>query len=183
MILSKEKNNKAFEALSKTHGYTNRMSVPHIEKIVVSTGTGKKRDKKQSEIIADRLALITGQKPAPRAAKQSVASFKVREGEPIGFQVTLRGTRMYDFLDRFIHIALPRTRDFRGLPTSSIDNVGNVTIGIREHTIFPETVDEDLRNVFGLAVTIVTTAKTHDEAQAFLRHLGMPFRVDVEAKR
>ncbi len=183
MILSKEKQNTAFEALSETFGYKNRMSAPRIEKIVVSTGTGKRRDKKQNEIIANRLALITGAKPAERVAKQSVASFKVREGEPIGFQVTLRGARMYDFLDRFIHIALPRTRDFRGLSAKAIDDMGNVTIGIREHTIFPETVDEDLRNVFGLAITIVTTAKARDESEAFLRHIGIPFRIDGASKR
>ncbi len=183
MILSKEKQNTAFEALSETFGYKNRMSAPRIEKIVVSTGTGKRRDKKQNEIIANRLALITGAKPAERVAKQSVASFKVREGEPIGFQVTLRGARMYDFLDRFIHIALPRTRDFRGLSAKAIDDMGNVTIGIREHTIFPETVDEDLRNVFGLAITIVTTAKARDESEAFLRHIGIPFRIDGTSKR
>lgn len=182
-MLTKEKQNTAFDALSETFGYSSRMSAPRIEKVVISTGTGKRRDKKQNEIISNRLATITGQKPSVRPAKQSVASFKVREGEPVGLQVTLRGSRMYDFIDKFIHIALPRTRDFRGLSTSAIDDMGNVTFGIKEHTIFPEVEDEDLRNVFGLAITIVTTAKTRKESEAFLRHIGIPFRVDAAPKR
>ena len=106
----------------------------------------------------------------------------MREGDTVGLQVTLRGPRMYDFLDKLIHIALPRTRDFRGLPILAIDDMGNLTIGIREHTIFPETSDEDLKDVFGLAVTIVTTAKDKKEAEAFFRHLGLPL-VDRGSKR
>ena len=106
---------------------------------------------------------------------RSIASFKVRQGDPVGFQVTLHGTRMSDFLDRLINIALPRTKDFRGVPASAIDAMGNYTLGIREHIIFPETADEDLKDVFGFAVTVVTTAKTKDEAMAFFEHLGFPF--------
>jgi large subunit ribosomal protein L5 len=158
------------------------MQSPRIEKVIVSSGVGKKRDKKQLELIEDRLARITGQKPAPRAAKISIASFKVRAGDTVGLQVTLRGARMFDFLDKLIHIALPRTRDFRGVPAKAIDDMGNLTIGIREHTIFPETSDEDLKDVFGLAITIVTTAKTHVEAEAFFRHIGMPLIVDSGVK-
>ncbi len=183
MILSKEKQQTTFEALSDTFGYKSRMAAPRVTKVIVSTGTGKKREAKQLELIADRLARITGQKPSPRKAKQSVASFKVREGDQVGFMVTLRGARMFDFLDKLIHIALPRTRDFRGIPKTAIDDVGNITIGIREHTIFPETADEDLRDSFGFAVTIVTTAKGREEAEAFLRHLGLPLRVDGSTKR
>lgn len=182
-MLTKERQQTAFEALSENFGYTSRMAAPRIEKVVVSSGTGKKRDAKQVELIADRLAKITGQKPATRAAKQSIASFKVREGDPVGLQVTLRGARMFDFLDKLIHIALPRTRDFRGLPATAIDTMGNMTLGIREHTIFPEVADEDLKDVFGLAITITTTAKDRAEAEAFLRHIGMPFRVDGASKR
>jgi len=152
------------------------MQGPRIQKVIVSSGVGKKRDKKQLELIEDRLAKITGQKPAPRSARASIASFKVREGDTVGLQVTLRGARMYDFLDKLIHIALPRTRDFRGLSPKAIDDMGNLTIGIREHTIFPETSDEDLKDVFGLAITIVTSAKTRAEAEAFFRHLGLPLR-------
>ena len=152
-------------------------------KVVVSSGVGKKRDKKQIEIIEDRIAKITGQKPSARPAKISIASFKVREGDTVGLQVTLRGARMYDFIDKLIHIALPRTRDFRGLKATAIDDMGNITVGIKENTIFPETSDEDLKDVFGFAVTIVTTAKSKAEAEAFFRHIGMPLIVDSEAKR
>jgi len=183
MILSKQKQQTSFEALSETFGYTSRMQAPRVTKVVISSGTGKKRDAKQVALIADRLAQITGQKTASRVAKQSVASFKVREGDPIGLQVTLHGARMFDFLDKLIHIALPRTRDFRGIPVTAIDEMGNITVSIREHTIFPETADEDMRNIFGFAITIVTTAKTHAEAEAFLRHLGLPLRVDEAVKR
>ena len=134
------------------------------------------KDKKKIELIQDRLAKITGQKTAPRGAKKSVAAFKIREGDTIGYQVTLRGKRMYDFLDRLLHIALPRARDFRGLSRESVDLMGNVTIGIREHTIFPETGDEDIKDVFGFAITVVTTANNKKDALAFLEHLGFPFK-------
>jgi large subunit ribosomal protein L5 len=127
-------------------------------------------------LIQDRIARITGQKAAPRGAKKSVASFKVREGDVVGYQITLRGERMRDFLDKLIHIAFPRTRDFRGISPTSIDEIGNITIGIKEHTIFPETSDEDQRDVFGLSVTIVTTAKSRAEAEAYLRHIGLPLK-------
>jgi large subunit ribosomal protein L5 len=126
---------------------------------------------------------ITGQKPAPRAAKISIASFKVREGETVGLQVTLRGARMYDFVDKLIHIAIPRTRDFRGLKATAIDDMGNLTIGIKEHTIFPETSDEDIKDVFGLAITIVTNCKTKPEAEEFFRHIGIPLRTTEEKKK
>ena len=147
-----------------------------IRKVVISTGTGKIKDKKKIDVIEDRLAKITGQKAAPRGAKKSIASFKVRQGDVVGYQVTLRGSRMYDFLDKLIHISLPRTRDFRGLDAKAIDSLGNMTIGIKEHTIFPETADEDLKDVFGLAITIVTTAKNKKEAEAFFRHIGVPLK-------
>ena len=183
MSITKQKQQTAYAALQAAFGYTSPMQSPRIEKIIVSTGVGKKRDKKQLELIEDRLAKITGQKPSQRAARISIASFKVRAGDTVGLQVTLRGARMYDFLDKLIHIALPRTRDFRGLAASAIDAMGNLTIGIKEHTIFPETSDEDLKDVFGLAITIVTTASTKAEAEAFLRHLGLPLIVDSGVKR
>ncbi len=182
-ITTKQKQESAYEALKDTFGYTSPMQGPRLKKIVVSTGVGKKRDKKQLELIADRLMQLTGQKPALRPARISIASFKVREGDPVGMQVTLRGARMYDFIDKVIHIALPRTRDFRGLSTKSIDAVGNFTIGVRDNTIFPETSEEDLKDVFGLAITIVTTAKSKAEAEAFFRFIGMPLIVDEAAKR
>lgn len=169
-----EKIRAAFDALKGVAGYTNHMQAPRIEKVVVGVGVGRVGDKAQRELIQDRLARITGQKPIVRGAKKSIASFKLREGDIVGYQVTLRGTRMYHFLDKLIHVALPRTRDFRGLKVSSTDEMGNYTLGIKEHTIFPEASDEDLRNVFGLGVTIVTTARTKEEAIALLRHIGMP---------
>lgn len=165
-----------FNALKDTFGYTNVMQSPRIEKVVVSVGTGRVQDKQREALIRDRLATITGQKPSPRPAKQSIASFKLREGEIIGYQITLRGTRMQHFLDKLINIAIPQTRDFRGLKTTAIDEMGNITIGIKEHTIFPECSDEEIKDVFSLAITIVTTAKTPAEAEAFLRHIGLPLK-------
>ena len=181
-MMTKARQQTAYEALAESFGYTSRMQAPRVLKVVVSSGVGKKRDQKQIALVTERLARITGQQPSPRAAKQSIASFKVRQGDTVGLQVTLRGSRMYDFLDKLIHIALPRTRDFRGLNPSAIDDMGNLTIGIREHTIFPETSDEDLKDVFGLAITVVTTAKNKAEAEAFFRHLGFPLRSDSAKK-
>lgn len=175
-MLSKERQKTSFDALSGDFGFKNVMASPRITKIVVSSGTGKAKDKNRNKLVADKLALITGQKASPRSARQSIASFKLREGDVIGFQVTLRGNRMFDFLDKLIHIALPRTRDFRGLSAGAIDEMGNLTIGVKDNTIFPETADEDLKDVFGLAITIVTTAKNKKEAEAFFRHIGIPFR-------
>ncbi len=177
----KQKFATTFEALKGDFGYTNVMQAPRIEKVVVSTGTGKIDDKARLEIIKDRLAQITGQKASPRPAKQSIASFKLREGDIVGYQVTLRGKRMEHFMDKFIHVALPLTRDFRGLKVTAIDEMGNITLGIKEHAIFPETADEDLRDIFSLAITIVTTASDKAEAEAFLRHLGLPLqKVEIE---
>ncbi|TAL49319.1 50S ribosomal protein L5 [Patescibacteria group bacterium] len=167
---------KAFAAPKSKLGYSNPMQVPRILKVVVSAGTGSFKDPKKRDLALDRLAKITGQKPSVRGAKQSVASFKIRQGDPVGLQVTLRGKRMYDFLDKLLHVALPRTKDFRGIPASAIDEMGNLTIGVREHTIFPETSDEELKDVFGLAVTIVTNAKNKEETKAFFEFLEFPFR-------
>ncbi len=169
----------AFDALKGTFEYKNVMQAPRIEKVIVATGVGKIDDKNRLALIEDRLAQITGQKVSPRPAKQSIASFKLREGEIIGYQVTLRGARMHSFLDKLIHVALPQTRDFRGLKVSAIDAMGNMTIGIPEHTIFPETVNEEIRDVFGFAVTIVTTAKNKKEAEALLRHIGLPLQTET----
>jgi large subunit ribosomal protein L5 len=176
MMISQQKQQSAFETLKGEYGYTNVMASPKLVKIIVSSGVGKAKDKARNALVEKKLALITGQKPAPRAAKKSIAAFKSREGDIVGFQVTLRGQRMYEFLDKLVHIALPRTRDFRGLNKGSIDEMGNYTIGIRENSIFPETSEEDLKDVFGLAITFVTTAKTKPEAEAFLRHLDLPMR-------
>jgi large subunit ribosomal protein L5 len=166
----------SFDALKGSFNYKNRMSSPRLLKVVVSSGVGSAKDKNRLKLVEDRLARITGQKPSPRPAKASIAQFKMREGDIVGYQATLRGARMYDFLDKLIHIALPRTRDFRGISETAVDGMGNITIGIKEHTIFPETSDEDLKDVFGLAVTIVTTASSREEALAFFKHLGVPFK-------
>lgn len=172
----KEKTNKAYEALKAEAGYKNRMQAPRVEKVVVSVGVGSYKDKNKLKIVEDRLAKITGQKASPRPAKISIANFKSRQGDIVGYQVTLRGARMYDFLERLIHIALPRTKDFRGLSPDAVDEMGNYTLGIKEHTIFPETADEELKDVFGLSVTIVTSAKDKKEVLSFLNHLGFPFK-------
>src|SRR3989338_1385711 len=168
--------NKTFDALRSEFGYTNVMQTPKVSKIIVSTGVGSLKDKKKLELIIERLTRITGQAPAVRGAKKSIANFKIRVGDVAGYQVTLRGSRMQSFLDKLIHIVLPRVKDFRGIKPSGIDEMGNVTIGLKEHTVFPETADEDTKDIFGLAVTIVTTAKNKKEAEAYLRHLGLPLQ-------
>jgi large subunit ribosomal protein L5 len=174
-MITKDQQKSAYEVLGKEFGYTNVHQSPKLVKIIVSSGVGK-ADKNRKAVVADRLARITGQKAAPRAAKQSIAQFKMRQGDVIGYQVTLRGARMYEFLDKLVHIAYPRTRDFRGLNAKAIDDMGNITLGIKEHTIFPEAGEEDLKDVFGIAVTLVTTAKGKKEAEAFFRHLGIPLQ-------
>ena len=170
----------AYNTLKGTFSYTNSMQAPRIEKIVVSTGIGKIEDKQKIALIENRLARITGQKPSPRPAKQSIASFKLRAGDIVGYQVTLRGARMQHFFGKLVHIALTQTRDFRGLKATAIDDMGNITLGIREHTIFPEVVDEEIKDVFSLAITIVTTAKSKEEAEAFLREIGLPLQKETE---
>lgn len=176
MELIQDKQKKALEALKSDFGYTNIMETPKLVKVVISVGTGSVKDKNKITVIANRLEKITGQKAAVRAAKKSIATFKVRAGDPVGYQITLRGKRMQDFVNRLIHIALPRTKDFKGISKTAIDEVGNYTLGIKEHSVFPETADEDIKDVFGLAITIVTTAKTSKEAIAYLTHLGFPFK-------
>src|SRR3990167_7296178 len=183
MELIQEKQKSAFETLKKDFGWTNRMQTPHIEKVVVSAGVGKMaKEKGRQETVADRLEKITGQKASSRGAKKSIATYKTRLGDRVGYQVTLRGKRAEDFLNRLVHIALPRTKDFRGVSPGSIDEMGNYTLGIKENTVFPETSDEELKDVYGMAVTIVTTAKNKKEAQAYLTHLGFPFKKDVSQK-
>ena len=165
---------KAFDAMKDDFGYSNIMQVPRVVKIVVSTGVGSAKDQKRRDLIAERLSRLTGQAPAVRQAKKSIATFKIRKGDVAGYQVTLRGARAVSFLDKLIHIVLPRTKDFRGIPLSALDEMGNITIGIKEHVVFPETSDEDSKDIFGLAVTIVTTAKDKKEAESFLRYRGVP---------
>ncbi|MFT5360057.1 MAG: large subunit ribosomal protein L5 [Candidatus Paceibacteria bacterium] len=173
----KQKLDKVYDLMKDDFGYKNKLAAPTIEKIVVSSGTGKeiKSDKKRNDFIADRLAKITGQKPAVRQAKKSIATFKLREGDPIGLSSTLRGEVMYSFFDKLINVAFPRTKDFRGVKNTIIDDMGNATIGIKDNSIFPETGQEELRDIFGFAVTIVTTATTKKEARRFFEIIGIPF--------
>jgi large subunit ribosomal protein L5 len=173
-----EKQKTSFEKMSKEFGYTNIMAAPHLVKVTVSvaTGTHMKRDRKFNDLVMDRLAKITGQKPTLRKAKKAVASFKTREGDLIGVAVTLRGARMFGFLDKLFNVSLPRTKDFRGINRTSVDAIGNITFGIKEHTIFPEIHDEELKDVFGMAITLGTTAKTKEEATVFFELIGVPFK-------
>ena len=178
---TKNKIAKSFDTMKGDFGYKNAMAAPKLMKVVVSvaTGTMMKKDRHRNDLVMDRITKITGQKPSIRAAKQSVASFKIREGDKIGVAVTLSGARMIGFLDKVINVALPRTKDFRGLERKSIDNIGNMTFGIKEHTIFPEIKDEELKDVFGMAITMVTTAKTKAEAEKFFELMGIPFKKEI----
>ena len=182
MSLVKEQVNNVFDTLKVAFGYKSKLQAPRVEKVVINVGTGKraKTDKNWNGFVADRLAQITGQKAATRGAKQSIAGFKVREGDAVGQIVTLRGQRMYSFLDKLVHIALPRTKDFRGLNRSSVDEMGNMTIGIKEHTIFPETSDEELKDIFGLSISVTTTAKNKEEATKLFEHLGFPLKKEED---
>ncbi|MGE0039844.1 MAG: 50S ribosomal protein L5 [Vicinamibacterales bacterium] len=166
-------------ALSKEFGYANVMAVPKITKVVVNMGLGEAtQNAKIIDTGVDELAKITGQKAAVRRAKKSVAQFKVRQGQPIGAMVTLRGERMYEFLDRLLNISLPRVRDFRGVPTKGFDGRGNYTLGLRDQLIFTEIDYLKVDKSRGMNICVVTTAKTDEEARKLLQLLGMPFRTN-----
>ena len=163
--------------MTKEFGYKTPMAVPRVIKVSVNSGTGRLRDKKEAiESVIKFLALITGQKASPSPAKKAIASFKTREGMIVGYKVTLGGKKMYDFIDRLVNLAIPRTRDFRGISPESIDQGGNLTLGIKEHIVFPETIGEDVKNIFGFQVTIVTNAKSRKEAESLFRLLGFPLK-------
>jgi large subunit ribosomal protein L5 len=164
-------------AMREKFGYKNDLAVPKIEKVVVNTGIGRalKDEKAQGEITKD-LTLITGQKPTQKQAKKAIAAFKTRRGMVVGLAVTLRGKRMYDFLGRLIDIAIPRSRDFRGLKELSIDKEGNLNIGIKEQIIFPEISAESAKNIFGLEICVKTTAKRKEEGVELLRLMGFPIK-------
>lgn len=169
--------NEVVPALKERFGYKSVMQVPRIEKIVINMGVGDAvQDGKVLEAAMRDLAAITGQKPAVTRAKKSIANFKLRAGMPIGCRVTLRGQRMYDFLGKLINVALPRIRDFRGVSPRSFDGRGNYTLGLREQLIFPEVDYDAIDKLRGMDVTIVTSAKTDEEALELLKALGMPFR-------
>ena len=163
--------------LTKDFGYTNPMQVPVITKVVLNMGIGEGvSDRKKVENAANDLALIAGQKTIITRSRKSIASFKLRDGQAIGTKVTLRKTRMYDFVDRLVNIALPRVRDFRGLNPKSFDGMGNYSLGLKEHIIFPEIDYDKVSDVWGMDITICTTARTDDEARALLAALNFPFR-------
>lgn len=161
--------------MMETHRYRNRHQVPMIEKIVLNFGVGTQNDKSVLEQAVKEMALIAGQKPVVTKARKSISNFKVRKGMPIGVKVTLRNRQMYEFLYRLIAIALPGIRDFRGT-THKFDNNGNYSIGIRDHTIFPEITMDSTKRITGMDITIVTSAKTTNEARDLLKSFGMPFR-------
>lgn len=164
-------------ALSKEFGYTNPMSIPKLEKIVVNVGLGEAiQNSKAVDVAVGDLTTIVGQKPVVTKAKKSIAAFKLREGMSIGVMVTLRGDRMYEFLDRFVSLALPRVRDFRGVSPKAFDGRGNYTVGLKDQLIFPEIDFGKIDKARGMNVCIVTSAQTDEEARSLLRHLGMPFR-------
>lgn len=173
----KELEANSFDSLKGEFGYKNSLSAPRLVKVVLSVGTGKgiKNNKNFNDLVLDRLSKITGQRGAIRKAKKAIASFKTRQGDAIGVVVTLRGTKMYDFLDKLLKVSLPRTKDFRGVNISGVDQLGNMTMGIKEHTIFPEIKDEELKDVFSLAITMVTTSRSKKEAEAFFKLIGVPF--------
>jgi large subunit ribosomal protein L5 len=178
MVRMKEKYQKeVIPALTKEFGFKNVMEVPRLEKIVVNMGLGEAiTNAKLLDAAMDDMGTITGQKPKLCRARLSVAAFKLRAGMPIGCKVTLRGDMMYEFLDRLLNIALPRIRDFRGVPSKSFDGRGNYTLGVKEHIIFPEINYDKITQIFGMDISIVTSARTDEEGSELLRKLGMPFK-------
>jgi large subunit ribosomal protein L5 len=184
MLRLKEKYQKeVVPQMRAQFGYKNALAVPQIEKVVVNTGFGRliadktgEEQKKLQETVLNDLSLICGQRAVLTKAKKSIAAFKIRQGLPVGAQVSLRGRKMYDFLERVIQIALPRSRDFRGIPPTSIDKKGNLTLAIKEHIAFPEISPEKAKNIFGFEITIVTNAKNREEGEALLRLMGFPIK-------
>lgn len=177
MISIKEKFNKEVApALMGKFGYTNNMAVPKIEKVVLNVGTGHGlKDVKYNEVVEATLQRISGQKPVKIAAKKSISNFKVRAGQVVGMKVTLRGKRMYDFLDKLVNITLPRVRDFRGLNPKSVDQKGNLNLGFKEHIAFPEIHSDEVEKIHGLQVTVATTATNRAEGLELFSQLGFPF--------
>jgi large subunit ribosomal protein L5 len=164
----------------KERGYTNPWAVPRLEKIVINMGVGEGRENaKALDFATADLGAIAGQRPIITRAKKSIANFKLRENVPIGCKVTLRGPRMYEFLDRLVNVALPRVRDFKGVPPKGFDGRGNYNMGLKEQIIFPEIVYDKVDKVRGMDITMVTTAETDEEAKALLTHLGVPFRAEA----
>lgn len=166
-------------AMQERFGYKNRMAVPKIVKVVLNAGLSSgNKDPKFFDTIKETFAMISGQQPIPRKARLSISNFKIRKGQTIGVSVTLRGSRMYDFLDKLVKLALPRVRDFRGLSVNAIDDQGNYTIGFREATAFPEVKAGAIERQHGFEITVVTSAKTKEEGLELLRLMGFPFKSD-----
>jgi len=170
--------------LSQQFGFTNPHQVPQLEKIVLNVGVGEAiKQPKALDSVVDELATITGQQPVRKKAKKSIANFGLRQGQEIGAAVTLRGARMWEFLDRFISVAIPRIRDFRGLGTKSFDGRGNYSLGVKEQMIFPEINYDEIESIHGMDITFVTSTTKDDQAFALLKELGMPFRTDEKKGR
>lgn len=176
MAMLQEKYKKVVvPSLQKDLNYTNPMQIPRILKVVVNMGINSQVDKDTFKLLVEELGRIVGQRPVVTLSRLSIANFKLREGQPVGAKVTLRGARMYEFLERLIHAALPRIRDFRGVSPKGFDGRGSYTLGIKEQNIFPEIDPDQIKKVQGMDITVVTTAKTDDEARELLKRLGMPF--------
>lgn len=171
-----DKAKDAFKTLKADFGYKNMLQAPRITKVIVTTTIGSVKDVKRKELMLDRLTKITGQKPVTTIAKKSIATFKLRAGDASGYKATLRGEKMWSFLEKVVNIALPRTKDFRGITATGVDGMGNFSFGIKEHTVFPETSDETIQDVFSLGATVVTTSKNPTETKAFLDMLGFLFK-------
>ena len=170
--------------LSQQFGFKNSHQIPQLEKIVINVGVGEAiKQPKALDSVVEELAIITGQQPVRKKAKKSIANFGLRQGQEIGAAVTLRGARMWEFLDRFISVAIPRIRDFRGLGTRSFDGRGNYSLGLKEQMIFPEINYDSIESIHGMDITFVTTTNRDDHAMALLRELGMPFRTDEKKTR
>ncbi len=161
--------------MKKKFGYKNELAVPRLVKMAVNAGIGRYHEDKQKEEIRKHLEAIVGQRVAEKGAKQAIASFKTRKGMPVGYAVTLRGKRMNDFFEKTVNFTIPRTRDFRGVDQKSVDQGGNLSIGIRENILFPEMIGEDVKNIFGLEITFVTNAKSREEALELFKLMGVPF--------
>ena len=175
--LKKEYNDRIRQAMQEAFSYSNVMMIPRVDKIVINMGVGEATaDSKKPTVAAADLAAIAGQKPVITKARNSIAGFKVREFMPIGAKVTLRGIRMYEFMDRLINIALPRVRDFRGLNPKSFDGRGNFAMGVKEHIVFPEINYDKVDQMWGMDIIVCTTAKTDDEARTLLKEFNFPFR-------
>ena len=174
-MLQEKYKNVVVPGLQKDLGYKNPMQIPRILKVVVNMGINSQVDKDTFKLLVEELGRIVGQRPVVTLSRLSIANFKLREGQPVGAKVTLRGARMYEFLERLMHAVLPRIRDFRGVSPKGFDGRGSYTLGIKEQNIFPEIDPDQIKKVQGMDITVVTTAKTDDEARELLKRLGMPF--------